>query len=95
MARCGAAFGAHKPVLHRNIVCIILIILILVKHETRGRHLRQRAALRRTDDRQRKSGAEDIVLRDCGQCAARPGQPAGTGQMLVEFRLFSLSEPVR
>ena len=95
MARCGAAFGAHKPVLHRNIICIVLIILILVKHETRGRHLRQRAALPPTDDLQPKSAAEDIAFLDRRQSAARSGQPAGTGQLLVEFRLFSLSEPVR
>ncbi|QLQ26225.1 MAG: hypothetical protein HZT41_16460 [Dechloromonas sp.] len=47
------------------------------------------------DDRQGKGVAEDIAFRDRRQCAARPGQPAGTGQLLVEFRLFSLSEPVR
>jgi hypothetical protein len=51
--------------------------------------------MHRNDDPQRQGDIEDIAFRDRGECAARPGQPAGTGQLLVEFRLFSLSEPVR
>ena len=69
MARCGAAFGAHKPVLHRNISAIVLIVLDLVKYKTRGWHLSRRAGMSRSDDRQRKCAAEDIAFRDCRQCA--------------------------